>query len=62
MLGRATTDDMLTLQAILLTSSLLLMLGMVASLMFLAMARVRDAESGLQVENVDGHAHLDSPA
>lgn len=51
---------MLTLQAILLTSSLLLMLGMVASLMFLAMARVRDPENGLRVENVDGH--LDSPA
>lgn len=53
---------MLTLQAILLTSSLLLMLGMVASLMCLAMVRVRAAENGVPIEAVDSQAPLDSTA
>jgi len=50
---------MLTLQAILLTSSLLMVLGMVASLMYLATLRVH-AEQETLVEPID--ASLDSPA
>jgi hypothetical protein len=51
---------MLTLQAILLTSSLLLVLGMVASLMWLATLRVHAEQEAIPVEAID--AHLDSPA
>jgi len=51
---------MLTLQAILLTSSLLLVLGMVTSLLWLATLRVRAEQEAVPVEAID--AHLDSPA
>ena len=50
---------MLTLQAILLTSCLLMISGMVASLMLLATLRVH-ADEAVQVEPVD--ASLDSRA
>jgi hypothetical protein len=45
---------MLSLQAILLTSSLLLVLGMVASLMWLALLRARVEPEALPVEPDDG--------
>jgi hypothetical protein len=51
---------MLSLQAILLTSSLLMMLGMVASLMWLATGSVRAEQHAVPVE-IDT-PHLDSPA
>jgi hypothetical protein len=54
------TPDMLTLQAILLTSSLLMVSGMVASLMWLAALRVRADQDAVPVDGTD--AHLDSPA
>ncbi len=49
---------MLTLQTILLTFSLLLMLGMVTSLMCLALLRVRSENHGVAAEGVDAHPHL----
>ena len=51
---------MLTLQAILLTSSLLMVLGMVASLMWLAALRVRAEQAPVPLDASD--THLDSPA
>jgi len=51
---------MLTLQAILLTSCLLMVLGMVASLMWLATLRVHAEQEAVQVEPID--ASLDSRA
>lgn len=51
---------MLTLQAILITSSLLMVLGMVASLMWLAALRVHAEQEPVPVETID--ASLDSPA
>jgi hypothetical protein len=45
--------DMLTLQAILLTSSLLIVLGMVGSLMLLAAMRARIEPDALSVESTD---------
>jgi len=53
---------MLTLPTILLIFSLLLMLGMVASLMCLALLRVRSENNGAAAEGVDARTHLDSPA
>jgi hypothetical protein len=50
---------MLTLQAILLTSSLLMVSGMVASVMWLAALRVRAEQDAVPVEVLD--APLDSP-
>jgi hypothetical protein len=50
---------MLSLQAILLTSSLLMVLGMVSSLMWLSTLRVPEQEA-VAVEPTD--ASLDSPA
>jgi hypothetical protein len=47
------THDMLTLQAILLTSSLLMGLAMVGSVMFLATARGRIQPEALPVESAD---------
>lgn len=44
---------MLTLQAILLTSSLLMVLAMVGSLLFLATLRERLAAEPLQAESLD---------
>jgi hypothetical protein len=44
---------MLTLQAILLTSSLILVLAMVASVMFLATLRARIAPEAAPVESAD---------
>ena len=41
------------LSAILLTSSLLLMLGMVSALMWLSAVRVRDAEAAVPVDTAD---------
>ncbi len=52
---------MLTLQAILLTASLLMVLGMVASLMWLAALRVRAEQEAVPVEATDA-PHLDSTA
>jgi hypothetical protein len=46
-------SDMLTLQAILLTSSLLMVLAMVGSLMLLASVRGRTAPEAVQVEPAD---------
>jgi hypothetical protein len=52
---------MLTLQAILLTSSLLMVVGMVASLMWLATLRVHaEQDAAARVEPID--PSLDSPA
>jgi len=51
---------MLTLQAILLTSSLLIVLGMVASLMWLATLRFHAEQEAARVEPID--PSLDSPA
>jgi hypothetical protein len=51
---------MLTLQAILLTSSLLMVLGMVTSLMWLAQLRIHAEQEAVQVEPID--ASLDSRA
>ena len=51
---------MLTLQAILLTSSLLMVLGMVASLMWLSTLRLHAEPEAVAVEPID--ASLDSPA
>jgi hypothetical protein len=48
---------MLTLPTILLTFSLLLMLGMVTSLMCLALLRVRSVNNGA-AEGVDARTHL----
>ena len=50
---------MLTLQAILLTSSLLLVIAMVASLFWLAALRVQAEHEQVAVEALD--PHLDSP-
>ena len=50
---------MLSLQTILLTSSLLLIVGMVASLMCLAAFRVPGEREAVRVE-VDTPPHLDS--
>jgi hypothetical protein len=50
---------MLSLQAILLTSSLLMVLGMVSSLMWLSALRVHEQEA-VAVEPID--PSLDSPA
>ena len=47
------TPDMLTLQAILLTSSLLMVLAMVGSMMFLATLRARIEPEAVPVESVD---------
>jgi hypothetical protein len=51
---------MLSLQAILLTSSLLMVLGMVSSLMWLSALRVHAEQEAVAVEPTD--ASLDSPA
>jgi hypothetical protein len=51
--------DMFTLQAILLTFSLLLVLGMVTSVMCLAALRVRAEQNAVPVEVLD--PPLDSP-
>jgi hypothetical protein len=51
---------MLTIQAILLTSSLLMVLGMVASLMWLAQLRIHAEQEAVQAEPID--ASLDSRA
>jgi hypothetical protein len=52
--GRDTTErHVLSIQTILLTSSLLIVLGMVASLMALAALRVRAERAGIQVETPD---------
>jgi hypothetical protein len=51
---------MLSLQAILLTSSLLMVLGMVSSLMWLSALRVHVEQEAVAVEPID--ASLDSPA
>lgn len=45
--------DMLTLQAILLTSSLIMVLAMVGSMMFLATARGRIEPEAIPVEPAD---------
>jgi hypothetical protein len=50
---------MLTLQAILLTSCLLIVLGMVTSLMWLATLRVHAEQEAALVEPID--PSLDSP-
>jgi hypothetical protein len=47
------TSDMLTLQAILLTSSLIIVLTMVGSMMFLATLRARIEPEVIPVESVD---------
>ena len=59
-MGERSANDMVTLQAILLTSSLLLVLGMVTSLLWLATLRVRAEQEAVPVEAID--APLDSPA
>lgn len=51
---------MVTLQAILLTSSLLMVLGMVASLMWLTTLRVQAEHEAVPVDPID--ASLDPPA
>ncbi len=51
---------MVTLQAILLTSSLLMVLGMVTSLMWLTTLRVHAEHDVVPVDPID--ASLDSPA
>jgi hypothetical protein len=45
--------DMLTLQTILLTSSLIMVLAMVGSMMFLATVRARIEPEALPVESAD---------
>ena len=47
------TLDMLTLQAILITSSLIIVLGMVGSMMFLATLRARIEPEAIPVEPAD---------
>ena len=47
------TPDMLTLQAILLTSSLIMILTMVGSMMFLATLRARIEPEAIPVESAD---------
>jgi hypothetical protein len=47
------TPDMLTLQAILLTSSLIMILAMVGSVMFLATLRERIEPEAVPVESAD---------
>jgi hypothetical protein len=47
------TPDMLTLQAILLTSSLLMVLAMVGSVMVLATLRARIAAEVVPLDSVD---------
>ena len=47
------TPDMLTLQAILLTSSLIMILTMVGSIMFLATLRARIEPEAIPVESAD---------
>jgi hypothetical protein len=56
----ADRDRMLTLQALLITTSLLLIGGMVASTMWLAALRVPADREGVPVEPAD--TRLDSPA
>lgn len=47
------TPDMLTLQAILITSSLIMVLAMVGSMMFLATLRARIEPDAISVEPAD---------